>query len=91
MYGVLQDDGTSLSAAVDTSIISSVAAFHMPTLVSAGLFNFHFSKVVNLSAVGFCSLKTKLHIPLFFSAGAESQTPSERTVIPMKNQVQCDV
>lgn len=77
--------GTSLSAAVDTSIISSVAAFHMPTLVSAGLFNFHFSKVLNLSAVGFCSLKTKLQIPLFFSAGAELQILSEQTIVPMQN------
>lgn len=65
---LLRGAGTSLSAAVDTSIISSVAAFHMPTLVTAGLFNFHFSEVFNLSAVGFYSLKPKPRSPALIFA-----------------------
>lgn len=65
---LLRGAGTSLSAAVDTSIISSVAAFHMPALVTAGLFNFHFSEVFNLSAVGFYSLKPKPRSPALIFA-----------------------
>lgn len=72
---------------VDTSIISLVAVFHMPTLVTPGLFNFRFSEVFNLSAVGFCSLKTKcqsLYLD-FCSLRAEARVLSQQTVISVRN------
>lgn len=59
----------------------------MPTLVTAGLFNFHFSEVFNLSAVGFYSLKTKPQSPYldFSFIRAEVQILSEQTIILMQN------
>lgn len=55
--------GSSLCAVADNSIISSVAAFHMPALVTAALFNFHCSEVFNLSVVSFCFVKIKCQSP----------------------------
>jgi len=62
----------------------------MPTLVTAGLFNFHFSEVLNLSAVCFYSLKTKSQSPYldFCSIRAEARVLSEQTTIPAQNQRQ---
>lgn len=61
--GLLWDAGSSLCAVADNSIISSVAAFHMPALVTAALFNFHCSEVFNLSVVSFCFVKIKCQSP----------------------------
>lgn len=46
------DAGTSLSAVVDNTIINLVATFHMPTLETAGLFNFHCSEVFICQLLG---------------------------------------
>lgn len=80
---LLWDAGTSLCAVVDNSILSLVAAFHMPTLMTAGLFNFHYSEVFNLSAVSFCFVKIKCLSPYldFYSLRAGAWILSEQTII----------
>lgn len=74
----------------DNSIISSVAAFQMPALVTAGLFNFHYSGVFNLSAVSFCFVEIKCpssHLD-FNSVGAGEWILCEQTIISSQDQRQ---
>lgn len=82
--------GTSLCSVADNSVISSVAAFQMPTLVTAGLFNFHYSEVFNLSAVSFCSVEIKCPSPHldFYSVRAGAWILYEQTVISSQDQGQ---
>lgn len=87
---LLWDAETSLCAVVDNSIISLVAAFHTPTHVTAGLFNFHYSEVFNLSPASFCFVKIKcqsLYLD-FYSVRAAVWILSEQTLISGQDQGQ---